>query len=415
MKKLYIILLFFLLIPFVPKFGSVDVIGPQWLLFSIFNLSFIIYNFFSSGNTKFIFYKSFLFKLYAFFFLLILLSVLYSVNLNLTIHDIARDINVFLLFCNFLVFVRHKSISFYYVSIVFSFILLLEVAFSLQTILKDFFKDGLEVFDYTRINLNAFLGIAGNKNIVAASIVFKLPFLFYFLYHSKKFLSIFFSFFFLIFISFNISVLSARAALLSFVFISLSFSCYLLYKKHLIKFFSFLLSISIGVYISILFIPSNDNNPITRLSTIEVSNESSSFRLELWEDAFGYSLDKIFIGSGRGSWKIESSQFWKDHGREYLVPYHAHNDFLEIGTELGWLGMLTYLSIFLFSFLFLLKNFLINKGPFSFFLFLALSVYFVDAFFNFPMERPLMQIPFAIILFIITSLELNINTLSDEY
>jgi len=414
MNKLYFILLSFLLIPFVPKLGSVDIIGPQWLFFSCLNLIFLIYNFFTSQKIIFNLKSSVVFKNYVFFFLLISLSVLYSVNINLTIHDLARDINVFLLVFNLLVFLKTDKLNFYRLSLILSLILSFEVLFSLKTFLNDFLNDGLNVFNYTAINQNAFLGITGNKNITAASIVLKLPFLFYVIFRSRKLLVTILGLILFSAISFDLSVLSARASLLSFVFITLCFFVFLLYNKKYFKFSSLVISIALGIFTSIIFIPSDSNNPINRLSSIEVSNESSSFRLELWEDAFSYLKDKLFYGSGRGSWKIESAQFWSEHGKEYLVPYHAHNDFLEIGTELGWLGMITYLSIFFFSFLILLKSFLFKGQQFSFFVFLALSTYFVDAFFNFPMERPIMQISFALLLFLVTYFELNKNQSIDE-
>ena len=328
MNKLYFILFCFLLIPFVPKLGSVDVIGPQWLFFSCLNLIFLIYNFFTSQKIIFNFKSSVVFKNYVFFFLLISLSVLYSLNINLTIHDLARDINVFILVFNLLVFLKTDKLNFYRLSLILSLILSFEVLFSLKTFLNDFLNDGFNVFNYTAINQNAFLGITGNKNITAASIVLKLPFLFYVIFRSRKLLVTILGLILFSAISFDLSVLSARASLLSFVFITLTFCVFLLYNTKYLKFSSLAVSIALGIFTSIIFIPSDSNNPINRLSSIEVSNESSSFRLELWEDAFSYLKDKLFYGSGRGSWKIESAQFWSEHGKEYLVPYHAHNDFL---------------------------------------------------------------------------------------
>ena len=410
MNKLYFILFCFLLIPFVPKLGSVDVIGPQWLLFSCLNLIFLFYNFFNSKQILFFKSKSIVVKAYILFFVLLIVSFFYSINQNLTIHDIARDINVFILLFNFYVLHQNAKINFFHISLVFSAILFLEVLFSLKTFLNDLFKDGFQVFNYTAINQNAFLGITGNKNITAASIVLKLPFLFYLLFRSRKWLITVLGVILFFAISFDLSVLSARASLLSFVFITLCFFVFLLYSKKYFKFSFLVISMALGIYTSIIFIPSDSNNPINRLSSIEVSNESSSFRLELWNDAFSYLKDKLFYGSGRGSWKIESAQFWSEHGKEYLVPYHAHNDFLEIGTELGWLGMISYLSVFFLSFFILLKSFFFKGQQFSFFVFLALSTYFVDAFFNFPMERPIMQISFALLLFwlsILNSIKIN--------
>lgn len=412
MNKIYFILFLFLLIPFTPKLGSVDVIGPQWFLFSICNLFFLIFNYFFVKKEDLFFTNSLLLKNYCFYILLILISILYSVNRNLTLHDIARDINVFLLLLNLLYYQDFKKLNFLFVSLVFSFILFLEVIFIDKPIFNDFLNDGLGIFNYSAIYQNAFLGITGNKNITAASIVMKLPFLFFVFYRTRNIFILLAIFLLTSVITFDLAVLSARASLLSFVFIAFSFLGFLIYKSLIKKGLLLFLSFSLGIYLSIVFIPTPESNALNRLSSIELTNESSSFRLELWEDAFSYIRDKIFYGSGRGSWKVESAQFWSEHGKEYLVPYHAHNDFLEIATELGWLGMLTYLLIFILGFFILFKNYFYYKSSFAFIVFLVLSSYFVDAFFNFPLERPIMQISFIITLFLIIYFELS-NKASD--
>ena len=33
----------------------------------------------------------------------------------------------------------------------------------------------------------------------------------------------------------------------------------------------------------------------------------------------------------------------------YIVPYHAHSDFIQLGAELGIIGFLLYLGIFLIA------------------------------------------------------------------
>ena len=81
----------------------------------------------------------------------------------------------------------------------------------------------------------------------------------------------------------------------------------------------------------------------------------SSNRFILWDNALDYIANHPFLGSGIGTWKVESALYWGSIGSDYLVPFHAHNDFLEFSTELGILGGLFYFLIFFFSFLFLFK------------------------------------------------------------
>ena len=72
----------------------------------------------------------------------------------------------------------------------------------------------------------------------------------------------------------------------------------------------------------------------------------------------------------------------------YIVPYHAHSDFIQLGAELGIIGFLLYLGIFLiagyFGFIIVFKSDLNNdRKRFVFLLLISLAVYFIDAVLNF--------------------------------
>jgi hypothetical protein len=83
-------------------------------------------------------------------------------------------------------------------------------------------------------------------------------------------------------------------------------------------------------------------------------------------------------------------------------------DFLETTTETGILGGLLYFSIFFISGITLIKIFLKNKDEtyslFAIIGLMALGTYILDAALNFPMERPPMQIMFALVLAIILNI-----------
>ena len=137
--------------------------------------------------------------------------------------------------------------------------------------------------------------------------------------------------------------------------------------------------------------------PLERLSSIELTEESSNFRFYLWKNALDNIKDNFF-GNGIGTWKIESLPYWNMKLSGYIVPYHAHNDFLELSTEIGLLGGIFYFLIFLSSLtLLFIKYFKFRFDIKYLILFLALTTYFIDAFFNFPLERTYMQICFCII------------------
>ena len=144
--------------------------------------------------------------------------------------------------------------------------------------------------------------------------------------------------------------------------------------------------------------PSKSLQTAQRLSSITFTNDSSSQRFFLWQNAISYISENFFIGCGIGNWKVESAAYWGSLGTSYLVPYHAHNDFLEFTTELGFLGGLTYLIIFITVLFTFFKLFLIQKDFKFLVLFLSFTAVFVDSFLNFPFERPIIMTMFILLL-----------------
>ena len=56
---------------------------------------------------------------------------------------------------------------------------------------------------------------------------------------------------------------------------------------------------------------------------------------------------KPVFGIGIGNWKIKSIEYSRNSIVGYTVPYHVHNDFLQITAEIGVIGGLLYLMIYL--------------------------------------------------------------------
>jgi tetratricopeptide (TPR) repeat protein len=76
---------------------------------------------------------------------------------------------------------------------------------------------------------------------------------------------------------------------------------------------------------------------------------------------------------------------------------------------MGWLGGLLYLAIFVIIFFYLVKSVNSDQGGFQPILLIALpvlSAYSCDAFFNFPLERPVMQFYFALLAALAVNLHL---------
>ena len=84
-----------------------------------------------------------------------------------------------------------------------------------------------------------------------------------------------------------------------------------------------------------------------------------------------------------------------------------HSDFIQLGAELGILGFLLYLGVFLiaayFSVKLLFKSSLKPENRwFIFLLTTALGVYFIDANLNFPIARPQVLAPWALTMVLIS-------------
>ena len=403
MNKLYIIpfIVFIGLIFFTPSFGSYDIIGPQWLLYSILNITLF---FFLIKHISLLSINGFLrpiyVKLLSFFFFLCFLSLLYANNKFLVIHDLSRFGTFFLSIFLFYLLFQKGFLTLKQIYISFIFISCIEVYLSLQPLLLDYFFNDLDIFNLSEIKLSIFKGNAGNKNIIAASIVTKLPLSLYLLSRKNISFKIFASSF-LFFQCLAIFLLSARASFLSFSISILLFTLYLIYmlfKSHKHILFSLpllILSISLSFLLSSKILPSN-LSVSSRSSSINFSNESSSNRLELWSNALDHIIANPFLGSGFGNWKVESIKYWGNIGDYYLIPYHAHNDILELSTELGILGGLLYLSFFLLLILYIAKMFFKTKSIVYLLSLLYLLNYSIDMLLNFPLERPIMQLPLAL-------------------
>jgi tetratricopeptide (TPR) repeat protein len=105
------------------------------------------------------------------------------------------------------------------------------------------------------------------------------------------------------------------------------------------------------------------------------------------------------IGAGFGNWKLAVIPYEREILDDNILSYHIHNDFLEVGAETGIIGFILYVGLFIWTFVMFCKNYFskeLNENRFlHFFALLSLVGYGLDAFLNFPIERPITQILFA--------------------
>ena len=414
----YFLLILYIITGSLSNFGAIDILAPQWIYLGAINIMSCLYFLYTPNalNTAFRpLFKSAFIYLYLFYIIWNVFSYFYAINPVETLINLPRVGNTFfaLFFSYFLIY--NLPNKFFFVSRLFLVFLIAELAAYYNDFATVYPKEGLRVI--------AIKGFAGNKNITAASIAFKLPFALYLLHSIRRPLYRFVLTIVLFSGVLAVSLIEARAAILSTIIV---FILFLLFQVYLlvIKYYhakqavlNLVLTI-IPYFIAMLFNVgiTNSANKGTITDTvgrIAFTEESSNGRFQYWGDALDYVIKNPILASGLGNWKIASISEGKEHISGYTVPYHAHNDFIHVFTETGIPGGLTYLSIFacltLYLFLLLYRKYK-AQGILElqyFFLLLPLIVYGLDAGLNFPVARPLMQSSLAIFAGLILSLYLD--------
>ena len=406
----FLFIILFTITGLVPNYGALDRIGTQWFYLSVINTLGLIYVFYSSRFD--INFKTYLKFKPLFFFLIFtiwgLISYFYSINSIESIVKFFRIINIPISLFLLMVFMKEYDFDLVKISsVVVIAVLIIELYFSYSTY--------FQLTTYTTYNFsyaNLLKGATGNKNITSASLAIKLPFVFYLVDRYKSiFVKSILSF--LIFVTaYLILLLSARATIIALI--GLILIPVLFYFISTIRIKNFYQPLNLAFNISpiligiILFqLNLNTNNSasiVERASTINLEDTSTQQRLRYYKHAVNQILKHPFVGVGYGNWKVASIEYDKKNITGYTVPYHTHNDFLEIGAELGIIGLATYMLIFLFPLINILKrmkkSFLKEKLIFNadFMILLAGFVFFIDSNLNFPHARPVNLVPLLIIL-----------------
>ena len=403
-----VILLSYVLSGYVYTIDVVDKVSVQWLFLSFLNLISITYfHFFekNENNTASVI-KSRLSLLLISFIVFSLFSYFYAINRNEVLINIARWVNVLVAFYIFCISLHKEKSPAVTLSLIIIFGLFLEL---LVTYLQIFYLNNQRQYDFTIAN--RIVGLTANKNINAASIITKLPFVFYLFLIAKSEIAKFISLIFIFFSTFALIYIGSRASLISLVLVTIFYSFFILiFRLKKIRFltsfkqnlFPILISILLGFLISYVSLGTdNSANFDKRLSSISINQTSTALRLSYYKQAFNHFLENPFIGVGLGNWKVKSIDYDNKLMSSYTVQYHAHNDFLQFLAELGIIGTSLYLGLFISSFLTNIKFVFSNDTNdkyFSIVLILSLGAYFVDSNLNFPYARVVNQIIFVSIL-----------------
>lgn len=211
----------------------------------------------------------------------------------------------------------------------------------------------------------------------------------------------------------GLSMIQSRA---SFVAIGAASLAYLLmqtflylkvYKKwtQLIQSGYLLIPLLLAILVNQTLLSNRGADALSRAATISVSTNDGSInqRLRYYEDVLTHLSSNPIFGVGLGNWKLKSIDYDAKDINGYVVPYHAHSDFIQLGAELGILGFILYLGIFLWAVYFVYRlvrysTLGVNEKVFLCSLLTALGVYSVDANLNFPIARPQVLVVWTLIM-----------------
>ncbi|MDG1212540.1 MAG: O-antigen ligase family protein, partial [Flavobacteriaceae bacterium] len=287
--------------------------------------------------------------------------------------------------------IKKEKITFYAISALLTFILFAEVLYFIVNLYTSFTISGVA-------NTK---GIASNINIEAISVLLKIPFSIYVLLKTQKVTHKICSIIGIVLGSSILFVISSRASFLALIIVSiiLIFTYLKEIKKLLVPF----IAVLAGYIFTVLYINPTINSDGGRLNNLTIINESSLTRLAFYKEAFQSILEKPLLGVGVGNWKIFGIEAHKEIVTGYIVPYHAHNDFLQIGAEIGLFGLVAYIAVFVFAIWALYKYYKKGEQKIALTLLSFIVIYLVDAMLNFPISRPIIQMPLMFVLAIIIS------------
>ena len=411
--KSILVLLLYLLVGVIPPFDSLDKAITQNLYIYIVNIlgaALIIYDRKKHPfrlKTKPIFVFLFLFFLWS------IITTTQAVNISESLR-ILTDIFAYLFALPIIIhFVeRIKNINRVLI-ILFISISIIEIFSVFDVYLGDLLSNELN-FKRTK-----YKGITGNVNIQAFSLVLKLPLIIYFMLmeSSHKFFKICL---FIISVLINYAVIvvfGTRGALLFLLFFYLTspFLFYFLsrgqekmFKKIGVFLASLLLPLIIGVFQnSFSSFGINVKQRLTKTYQQETFDNSSNDRLRYYRQALSTIKENPLAGIGIGNWELENIKRESEYLDNYVIPYHVHNDFLEIAAETGIIGLILY-SLFLFFPVYKSKKIfkIKNKRERVLVLFILYSClsFFIDSSLNFPFARPIQQINIIFLLIFLSQL-----------
>jgi len=399
----------FLLIDFLPYFKSYEIIAPQFLYLTVLNIVVGIYIYsnpiIAQQSLILIFKRSYIFIAYIVFILLSSISVFFAKNISLGIVSIAEVFVVFAMFINFTMLFYNRL----HLVVKVAFLVGASAFFQAGTVLYSFDVLAKSKSIGDTLHSNVLKGNAGNINILAASLLFKVSFIYIGIINFHKWKKWFLAVA-LIFATAVIFLISARASLLSLIIISVIFLAYYIKisedkKKAIGQLLYVVLPLVISFFLVNLTLEKAKSDPrfvstADRLAQLNAADGSINRRIIFYKAALDLAKTNPVTGIGLGNYRVESIPY--DLSTNASVPLHAHNDFLELASETGILNSLLYFSIFVVLLFINVKRLIKANEPLAkniaLLTLLLLIVYGIDALFNFPFYRPTMQLCFCFLM-----------------
>lgn len=412
----------YLLSQIFPPLWVLDSTTMKHFVFAILNCVSIIflikYNFRNKNFLSNSIFKNIISYSWLLLIAMMLLSFFQSINVSESIVTINRWIIIYLIFIYVSIFLSKKPSLF---NSIITLTLIISVINILWCIIAYYYLD-VHINPRRNLYINGFYG---NKNIFAAAILFKLPFLYYAFIFRRNFEK-WFSLFLIFGLTFCLVILSARTSFLGLILQLVLLSTYAFFvvfkykksKKFLVIIAFIITSAMLGFFSGDNFIKYNfrnyckvsglaDKDDFTE-SSYTVSNRFKSIeegnskgRLKIWKNTITIIKENPLLGYGVGNHKLAIMKVEAKQKSNFVVSDHAHNDFLEMWSELGIFGLIIYLSLFFSALILFIKTLLKKEVSdisrfISFAGFLCVVTYMNDAMFNFPLERADCQLYLAL-------------------
>ncbi len=407
-----ILLTGYLCLGFIPNLEAVDKIAPQWVCMTLLNLLSIVifysYRKFISNSVRYTLRSSISLTYIAFIFWAGF-SFFYAINPTEVLVNITRQANVLMMFLSMAILLYSMKKNRQIIPWIITSILCIE--------LYAVFVEAMEMINSSgQINPGFLKGVTANRNITAFSIAIKIPFVIFLIYRfSKAKVKLLLSS--IVFLSFlSLTMIQSRASFIAIGLILISYIILQIFllnnnKKRVLQILQLgyiVLPLILAIVINQTFFADKGADALSRAATISISTEDGSVnqRLRYYEDVLTHLKSNPIFGTGLGNWKIKSIDYDSNDIVGYIVPYHAHSDFIQLGAELGIIGFLLYLGIFLWAvyFVFILirhSKIELEGKVFLFLLITALGVYSIDANLNFPIARPQVLVVWSLIMALI--------------